>query len=106
MVVMTKIQLSFNGGNNIQLKKTSKSTPSGDCTPSSRPDTAVPVIGFFEICHNRIVMELFWMSGHSGDEGNEKAGELAWMGSDSQFYGPESYLALLTAVAIAHEGTY
>jgi hypothetical protein len=45
------------------------------------------------------VVELFWVSGYCGVEGNEKADELARMGSDSQFCGPEPCLALPTTVA-------
>jgi hypothetical protein len=45
------------------------------------------------------VLELFWVPGHSGVEGNGKVDELARMGSDSQFCGPEPCLALPTTVA-------
>jgi ribonuclease HI len=45
------------------------------------------------------VVELFKVPGHSGVEGNEKADELARMGSDSQSCGPEPCLALPTMVA-------
>jgi RNase H len=44
------------------------------------------------------VVELLWVPGHSGVEGNEKADGLTMMGSDSQFLGPELCLALPTTV--------
>lgn len=55
-------------------------------------------------CYNKLQqlslrnrVNLYWVPGHCGIEGNEKADELAKLGSSQQFIGPEPFIGLSTA---------
>lgn len=46
-------------------------------------------------CRNKV--NLYWVPGHCGIEGNEKADQLAKLGSSQQFIGPEPFIGLSPA---------
>jgi len=52
--------------------------------------------------HNR--MQLVWVAGHTGFDGNEIAGHLARQGSSHPFTGPKTALGISAQVARGDQG--